>query len=205
MAGVLRLGLTGGIGSGKSTVARLLGAHGAAVIDADAISRSVTAAGGPATLPIAAEFGAEFITPTGALDRERMRGLVFADAGARKRLEAIVHPLVAQEIERQTAAAVSAGHHCLVFDVPLLVESAHWRQKVDRVLVVDCPPQVQIDRVMARDRLTREAVEKIMATQAAREVRLRAADGVLFNGQSSLALLGHKVQQLALRFGLSSR
>ena len=204
-AGALQLGLTGGIGSGKSTVARLLGGHGAAVIDADAISRGVTAAGGPAISAIAAEFGAKFINTGGALDRERMRGLVFADATARKRLEAIVHPLIGHQIERDFAAVINAGHRCIVFDVPLLVESAHWRQKVDRVLVVDCPPDVQIDRVVARDGLTRDAVEKIIATQATRQARLRAADVVLFNDGLNLAQLGHKVQQMAQRFGLSSR
>lgn len=205
MLGAVRLGLTGGIGSGKSTVASMLGQRGAAVIDADAISRRVTAAGGPAVAPIAAEFGTEFITTAGALDRERMRNLVFADATARKRLEGIVHPLIGREIEQQSASAIHAGHHLLVFDVPLLVESAHWREKLHQVLVVDCPPDVQVNRVMARDGLTREAVEKILATQAARVVRLRAADVVLFNHGLDLAQLAHKVEQIAARFGLSSQ
>jgi dephospho-CoA kinase len=205
MGSAVRLGLTGGIGSGKSTVARMLAKRGAAVIDADAISRSVTASGGAAIAAIAAEFGAEFINTAGALDRERMRNLVFADTSARLRLERIVHPLIGREIEHQSTAAISAGRSVLVFDVPLLVESGHWRQKLDRVLVVDCPPDVQVARVMARDGLALEAVEKIIASQAARVERLRAADLVLFNDGLDLAQLAHKVEQIAARFGLSSQ
>lgn len=205
MPATLRLGLTGGIGSGKSTVATLLGQSGAAIIDADAISRSVTAGGGPAIGPLAAEFGPEFINAEGAMDRDRMRALAYSDANARKRLEAIVHPLIGREVERQSEAAIRSGHRCLVFDVPLLVESGHWRQKVDRVLVVDCTPAVQIKRVMARSGLARDAILKIMASQAPREVRLRAADAVVFNDQLDLDQLAHKVKHLGQRFGLSSR
>ena len=205
MPATLRLGLTGGIGSGKSTVATLLGQSGAAIIDADAISRSVTAGGGPAIGPLAAEFGPEFINAEGAMDRDRMRALAYSDANARKRLEAIVHPLIGREVERQSEAAIRSGHRCLVFDVPLLVESGHWRQKVDRVLVVDCTPAVQIKRVMARSGLARDAFLKIMASQAPREVRLRAADAVVFNDQLDLDQLAHKVKHLGQRFGLSSR
>ena len=204
MRAALRLGLTGGIGSGKSTVAQLLGRQGAAIIDADAISRCLTAGSGPAIGLIAAEFGPEFINSAGAVDRDRMRVLVYADADARKRLEAIVHPLIGQEIERQSEAAIRTGHSCLVFDVPLLVESKHWRQKVDRILVVDCTPGVQIERVMARSGLTRDAVGKIIASQALREVRLRAADAVIFNDQLDLDQLADKVKQFGRRFGLSS-
>ena len=205
MPATLRLGLTGGIGSGKSTVASILGQLGAAIIDADAISRSVTAAGGPAIGAIVSAFGSEFITPEGAVDRDRMRETVYADASARKRLEAIVHPLVGQEVQRQSEVAIQAGCGCLVFDVPLLVESRHWRQKVNRVLVVDCTPAVQIARVMSRNGLSRGAVEKIIASQAPREVRLRAADAVVFNDQLDLEQLAHKVKQIAHWFGLSSR
>ncbi len=202
MTRVTRLGLTGGIGSGKSTVARMLADLGAAVVDADAIARSVTAAGGAAIGPIAAEFGAGFITPEGALDRDKMRELAFADATARTRLEAIVHPLVGRATTEQAQAAIQAGHHCIVFDVPLLVESGRWRQQVDQVLVVDCSAETQTARVMARSGLTREAVRGIMATQASRLQRLAAADVVVCNDQLSLDDLKAQVTHLARRFGL---
>lgn len=199
----LRLGLTGGIGSGKSTVAKMLGQSGAAIIDADAISRSMTATAGPAIGSIAAEFGPQFINAEGAMDRDIMRTMVYSDANARKRLEAIVHPLIGREIERQSEAAIRTGHRCLVFDVPLLVESGHWRQKVDRVLVIDCTPGVQVLRVVARSGLAPDHVERIMASQAPRAMRLRAADAVVFNDQQDLDQLAHKVKQLGHRFGLS--
>ena len=147
---MLRLGLTGGIGSGKSTVAEFFTQHRAVVIDADAISRATTASGGLAIAPIAAAFGADFITADGALDRARMRQASFSDPAARATLESIVHPLVAQESALREQNALDAGAPCIVFDVPLLVESRRWRQRVDLVLVVDCLVEVQISRVMAR-------------------------------------------------------
>ena len=131
----LRLGLTGGIGSGKSTVAQVLVAGGAVLVDTDAIARSLTLPGGAALPALAAGFGAQAIGADGALDRARMRALVFAEPGARRRLEAILHPLIGQEAQRQ---ATGAGHCTVVFDVPLLAESGHWRSRVQRVLVVDC-------------------------------------------------------------------
>ena len=202
MRPAIRLGLTGGIGSGKTTVARMLSDMGAAIIDADAIARSVTAPGGGAIAAIAAEFGAGFITAEGALDRDRMRELAFADATAKRRLEAIIHPLVGMETTRQAEQAAQAGQHCLVFDVPLLVESGRWRQQLDRVLVVDCSPQTQIERVVARSSLTREAVQKIIDAQASREHRLAAADMVIANEGLSLAALRAEVSQIAHHFGL---
>jgi dephospho-CoA kinase len=204
MPPVFRLGLTGGIGSGKSTVAALLAQRGAAVIDADAISRQSTAAGGLAMPLIAAQFGPDFVTPDGALDRDRMRALIHSDASARLRLEAIVHPLVGAETLKQTAHAMEQGHPCIVFDVPLLVESPSWRARVDHVLVVDCSAEVQISRVMTRNQMTRNEVEKIIASQASREQRLNAADSVLFNVGLSLSQLADEVRQLSPRFGLSS-
>ena len=169
MSAATLLGLTGGIGSGKSTVAQMLAVQGAAIIDADAISRATTAAGGAALPAIAQQFGAHLIAPDGALDRTAMRALVFDDADARQRLEAIIHPLVAQETDRQARLALDAGRRLLVFDVPLLVESgARWRAKVDRVLVIDCDSATQIDRVMARNALPRDQVEQIVAAQASR-------------------------------------
>lgn len=201
---MVRLGLTGGIGSGKTTVAGFLGAQGAVVIDADAISRQVTAAGGLAIAPIRASFGAGYITTDGALDRARMRQTSFADAQARARLEAIVHPLVGQETARLESEAMAGGARCIVFDVPLLVESRRWRQRVDRVIVVDCPHEVQIERVMARSALARDDIRKIIASQAPRLQRLRAADVVIFNAGISMEQVAAEVEQVATRFGLSS-
>ncbi|MDR3371175.1 dephospho-CoA kinase [Rhodoferax sp.] len=203
MARTFRLGLTGGIGSGKSTVAGMLADLGAAVIDADAIARSVTAPDGLAIAPIRECFGDEVITPEGALDRARMRALVFSDPGARDRLEAIIHPLVGQENWRKADAAEAAGSRCLVFDVPLLVESKHWRARVDAVLVVDCPVPTQIARVMARSQLDEAAVQAIIVAQSPRNLRLQAADAVIFNDNMSLQALHAEVVTLATRFGLS--
>lgn len=202
MRSITRVGLTGGIGSGKSTVAELLAQLGAVVIDADAISRATTAAGGPAIVAIQQRFGADFITPLGALDRDKMRQLAYSDAAARAALEAIVHPLVQQETQRQAAAAVHDARPCIVFDVPLLAESPHWRARVDQVLVVDCPPELQISRVMARSGLNRAEIENIMASQARRDQRLRVADAVIFNSALSLAELAVQVRQISHRFGL---
>ena len=203
MVSVVRLGLTGGIGSGKSTVARLLADRGAAVVDADAIARELTAPGGLAMPSIAFTFGQDFMTSAGALDRAKMRILAYTDATARKRLESIIHPLVALETQKQAAAAANAGRPCIVFDIPLLVESPNWRQEVDHVLVVDCTPEVQISRAMARSHLTRSEVEKIIASQAGREQRLGAADTVIFNVDLSLEELADEVRQISHRFGLS--
>ena len=197
-----RLGLTGGIGSGKSTVAELLRLRGAAVIDADAISRSLTASGGPAIKPIAESFGPEFIALDGSLDRDRMRRASYTNPAARARLEAIIHPLVGIESARQEDVAIASRCRCLVFDIPLLVESSRWRQRVDQVLIVDCVAEVQIARVIARSGLDRGMVEKIIASQVPRAQRLRAADLVIFNTGDSKAALALEVEQIAQRFGL---
>lgn len=194
----LRLGLTGGIGSGKSTVAGMLAARGGAVIDSDAIARSVTAANGSAIAAISQSFGAEFLTPDGALDRERMRALVFSDLSAKLRLEAIVHPLVAMATQAQAQQAILSGHTLLIFDVPLLVESSRWRKLVDQVLVIDCLENTQIDRTMVRSGLTREAVQNIIRAQATRTQRLAAADITLFNEGLDLEQLRLTVEALAL-------
>jgi dephospho-CoA kinase len=199
----VRVGLTGGIGSGKSTVASLLAEAGAGVVDTDAIARDLTTAEGVAMPQIALEFGAQFLTPAGALARDKMRGLVFADAGARQRLEAIIHPLVALETQKQADIFARLGRCCIVFDVPLLVESPSWRQRVDHVLVVDCTPEVQIKRVMARNQLTQPEVENILASQTRRTRRLCAADSVIFNATLTFDELAGEVRQIATRFGLS--
>lgn len=199
---MLRLGLTGGIGSGKSTVLQMFTALGAAAIDADAISRGVTVAGGAAIPAIAQRFGADFITADGALNRDRMRERAYADPLARRQLEAIIHPLVGQEIERQLLVARTAAHRCAVFDIPLLVESGRWRQQVDRVLVVDCRLETQVSRVQARSGLEADAVQAIIASQAPRARRLAAADLVIFNEGLSLDELTDEVRQVAKTFGL---
>jgi dephospho-CoA kinase len=196
------LGLTGGIGSGKSTVAQMLAARGAGVIDADAISRACTASGGAAIAAIRAQFGADFIDSDGALQRARMRQQVFDDPQAKTRLEAIIHPLVAEQIAEQSRAFVTAGKRCIVFDIPLLVESGHWRKRLQRILVVDCSTATQSQRVQTRNALSAQAVEKIMAVQASRAQRLRAADSVLFNDGITLAALALGVDKIAAQFGL---
>lgn len=202
MRGVTRLGLTGGIGSGKSTVAGMLAERGAVLIDADAISRQTTATGGAAIDAIRLAFGPEFITAEGALDRERMRTLAFSDPMARQRLEQIVHPLVGQETRRQAQIAIDSRQSCIVFDIPLLVESARWRAQLDQVLVIDCSPEIQIKRVMQRSGLSRGEVENIIAQQAGRRPRLHAADHVICNDGLSLPELARLVGLMASRFGL---
>jgi dephospho-CoA kinase len=198
-----RIGLTGGIGSGKSTVASLFAAKGAAVIDADAISRSLTAPGGRAMAAIAQTFGPHMVDAQGAMDRQAMREAVFQNPQAKQQLEAIIHPLVSQITTEQAHAAVQSGHRVLVFDVPLLVESgARWRKQVDRVMVVDCDAQTQRQRVMARSGLAEDEIDRIIALQASRAQRLACADLVIFNQGMSLPELEAQVTQVAADFGL---
>ena len=200
---IWRIGLTGGIGSGKSTVAGMLADRGAAVIDADAISRSLTAAGGRAMAPIAQAFGTHMVDAQGALDRQAMRQEVFRNPASKKQLEAIVHPLVSQITQAQAQEAIDAGRHVLVFDVPLLVESGErWRKQVDRVVVVDCDAETQRQRVVTRSGLALDEIDRIMAQQASRSARLAVADVVIFNQDLPLAELEAKVAQLAANFGL---
>lgn len=198
----LRLGLTGGIGSGKSTVASLLALRGAHVIDADAIARRCTAASGAALPLIEAQFGKHLIHPDDGLDRAAMRTLVFADSSAKSRLEAIIHPLVQQEMARQTLQAEHAGAKCIVLDIPLLVESGHWRQTLDRILVVDCLPTTQVTRVVQRSGLKADTVQKIIEAQATRTQRLAAADAVLFNDGIDLEHLKLLVGEIGQQFRL---
>lgn len=200
---IWRIGLTGGIGSGKSTVAGMLAKHGAAVIDADAISRSVTAPGGRAIEEIAKVFGADMITPDGAMNRQTMRERIFQDPQAKRQLEAIIHPLVSQITAEQAQQALATGHGCLVFDVPLLVESGErWRRQVDRVLVVDCSTETQRQRVMARNGLPPEEIDRIIAQQASRAQRLACADVVIVNQSMNLPQLQAQISQVAADFGL---
>lgn len=184
----LIVGLTGGIGSGKSAVADRFAARGAAIIDTDVISRQLTGPGGAALPAIAEAFGPAMIAADGALDRAAMRRCVFADPAARQRLEAILHPLIRQMADRQMADALAAGLPYGILVVPLLVESGDYRSRVDRVLVVDCPESLQVERVMARSGLSADDVAAILAAQARRADRLAAADDVIVNDQGWTAL-----------------
>jgi dephospho-CoA kinase len=184
------VGLTGGIGSGKSTVADLFAAHGVPLVDTDLIAHRITAPHGIAMPQIAAEFGDSFVAADGSLDRARMRTLVFSDEGARKRLEGITHPLIRAETEREQREA--QGQYVIVV-VPLLVESGNWKTRVNRVLTVDCSVETQIARVMSRNGFSREQVLAIIARQATREARLAAADDIIDNDNAPLDALKAQV------------
>ena len=190
----LRIGLTGGIGSGKSTVATLLASLGAAIIDTDRIARALTLPGGAGIAPLRAAFGDAAMAADGSLDRARMRELAFADASAKGRLEAILHPLIGIEVEREATLANSAP--AIVFDVQLLVESGRWRGRVGRVWVVDCSEQRQIERVVARSGWREEQVRAVLAQQASRAARRASADAVIDNDHLSLAELAAQVRAL---------
>lgn len=196
---MLKIGLTGGIGSGKTRVADLLAARGAGLIDADAIAHALTAPGGAAIAPLRAHFGDAMIDAQGALDRTRMRDLVFKNRAVKAELEAILHPMIRAHIE---AAAASTPGCYLVFVVPLLVESGQWQNgRVDRICVVDCDEATQVARVQARSGLDAEAVERIMAVQAMRDERLGVADDVIVNdGNTSPAELEARVDAMHRRW-----
>lgn len=191
------VGLTGGIGSGKTTVADLFAKHGVSVVDTDIIAHRITAAGGAAMPRIEQAFGAQFIASDGALDRAKMRALVFSDDAAKAELEAITHPLIRAETEREREAAT--GLYVIIV-VPLLVESGTWKSRVDRVLVVDCSLETQIARVMRRNAFSREQVLAIIARQATREARLAAADDVIVNDDTPFERLSEEVRRLHRRY-----
>lgn len=191
---VRRVGLTGGIGSGKSTVCRILRDLGAWIVDTDAIAHRLTAPGGRAIPAIAAQFGAEVIADNGAMDRTRMRERVFADPAQRRALEAILHPMIGEDTRAEAAAAPEGA--IVVFDVPLLVESGRWRDQVDRILVVDCPVETQIARVMQRNGWTADAVQRIIDQQASRAQRLAVADDVIVNDGLELEELAAEVRRI---------
>lgn len=174
----MHIGLTGGIGSGKSTVAAMLVSCGARLVDTDAIARELTGPGGAAMPALVEALGADIRAADGSLDRDRMRARVFADPAERRRLEAVLHPLIGTTARARAEAAADA---VVVFDVPLLTESSHWRQRVQRVLVVDCRTETQVTRVMQRNGWPRETVEQIIAQQATRAQRRRIADAVIVN------------------------
>ena len=196
MSRSLVVGLTGGIGSGKSAAAEEFARLGATVVDTDSISHELTRAGGSALGPIRQQFGAEYLDAEGALDRAKMRALVFADAAARKKLEAVLHPLIRAESERQIASATGSY---VVHVVPLLIESPGYRERVSRVLVLDCPDALQLERVRSRGGLTPEAVHAIIRSQASRAARIAAADDVIDNS-GSLAALHKRVAELHQQF-----
>lgn len=201
------IGLTGGIGSGKSAVADCFSFHGVPVIDTDVVAHSLTVAGGAAMPDILAAFGDKMLTKDGALDRAAMRTHVFAHPEERKRLEAIIHPLIREAVEKKIQAAALQHPLYLVLVVPLLIESDSYRERVHRIAVVDCPESTQIQRVMQRNGLSRSEVEDILHAQAKREQRLAAADDLIQNdGEISalapqVALLHQKYCKLAQKVG----
>ncbi len=190
------VGLTGGIGSGKSAAAQVFEALGTTVIDSDAIAHALTAPGGAAIAPIRAAFGADYITAEGALSRARMRELVFADAAKKRLLESILHPMIGARTSELVRAALSPY---VILMVPLLVESGSYRGRCQRLLVVDCPEELQVARVMARSGLTAGQGRAIMANQATRAARLAAADDVIDNSQD-IAHLRRQVEALHARY-----
>ncbi len=193
------VGLTGGIGSGKSAAADGFAALGAAVVDTDAIAHELTAPDGAAMPDLAAAFGSDVVAGDGRLDRAAMRRLVFADPGARQRLEAILHPMIRDLSALRCRQALAAGAPYVVLVVPLLVESGDYRRRVQRVAVVDCADEIRLARVAARSGLSREEIQRIMAAQATRPDRLAAADDVI-NNDGDLADLSLQVEKLHRRY-----
>ena len=188
----LVIGLTGGIGSGKSAAAEEFARLGATVVDTDAIAHELTAAGGAAVAEIMRQFGSAFVDATGAMNRKRMRDLVFADAEEKQRLETLLHPMIRTESARRIAAATGPY---TVHVVPLLIESPGYRERVGRVLVVDCPQELQIKRVRQRSGLPEGEIRRIIASQLQREKRLVAADDVIDNS-GSISATQQQVQKL---------
>lgn len=191
----LRIGLTGGIASGKTAVSRLFAARGIQVIDADEIAREVVEPGQPCLEAVVEEFGQDVLGPDGRLDRARLRAQVFADPGRRRRLEAILHPAIRAEMDRRAAAA--PGPY-VILAIPLLAEGGR-SSRFDRVLVVDCPVELQRQRLAQRDGETPERIEAILSAQATREQRLAIADDVIVNA-GSLADLEASVASLDARY-----
>jgi dephospho-CoA kinase len=183
------IGLTGGIGSGKSTVAKLFAQQGAATIDADQIARDLTIAGGQAMPIIGAAFGGQFISPDGALNRAAMRASAFADPTLKARLEGILHPLIREEISQKVAVAALGGAPYIVLEIPLLFDAMSYRQALSRTLSVDCPVSTQIARVKLRSKLSEADVNAIIASQVPRAIRLQLADDVIENVAGEADLL----------------
>jgi dephospho-CoA kinase len=192
--GLQRIGVTGGIGSGKSTVARMLAQCGAQLIDLDAVSRSLTAPGGLALAPLRVALGAAFFDADGALDRAYLRAQTFADPQTKARLEAVLHPLIMAQCDAQ--ADVALAHQPVIFDIPLLAESPQWQAKVERIVVVECSPELQVTRVMQRSGWSRAAVLAVIAQQASPAQRRACADAIISNDGVSLLQLQAQVEAL---------
>jgi dephospho-CoA kinase len=195
-AGKLVVGVTGGIGSGKTTVAKLFETLGAGLVDTDEIAHELTRAGQPAMEQIRKQFGQDYLDEEGALNRARMRALVFSDAQARSKLEAILHPLIRAQAQVRVESSPAAY---VLLIVPLLVETGSYRGQLRRVLVVDCDEELQVTRVMRRGGLSEQQARAIIASQATREQRLLAADDVITNN-AGLAELAEQVRWLHGRY-----
>jgi len=193
-----RIGLTGGIGSGKSTLGQMLVVRGIPLVDADAFAHQVTAPQGAGIEPIRRQFGDAFIDAQGALDRARMRQHVFSNPSAKLALQSLLHPLIHQRILEEVAKTAKEGNSMVLIDIPLLVESSHWRGQLDKVIVVDCAEATQVRRVMARNQMSETEVRQIMANQANRSQRLAAADVVVFNDPDDLAHLQGQALEIIL-------
>jgi dephospho-CoA kinase len=191
------IGLTGGIGSGKTTVAQLFAEHGAGIIDTDAIAHSLTQSGGNAIDAIRAAFGDDYITAEGALDRAKMRGLIFADAAAKHRLQQILHPQILEQAKVQLRRLQDKPY--VIIAVPLLPESTAFRQLAQRVLVVDCDENTQVARVIQRSRMSEAEVRGIIAQQTPRTERLKIADDVIHN-DADLDSLAKQVSVLHVHY-----
>ena len=202
--GAYRVGITGGIGSGKSTVTTQLKSLGAGVIDADAISRHLTSSHGEAMNAIVEKFGDEYQLADGSLDRSRMRELVFNQKDRRKELEQILHPLIQNEMKNQFETMKTNGIKLVVFDLPLLAESSKWRKNLDKIIVVDCSVETQVSRVLTRDvqnnnrttPMTRDLVINIIASQASRIDRLKLADVIILNDEITRQQLDDEIGQI---------
>jgi dephospho-CoA kinase len=193
---VLIISLTGGIGCGKSAAAEIFARLGASIIDTDQIARQLTALGQPAVTAIREQFGEDYFLPDGSLDRARLRHRVFSDAAAKKQLEALLHPLIKDEVRRRLATVQTPY---AIVAVPLLLETGAYREMVQRILVVDCGEEQQVERVMARSRLSEAEVRAIMASQIGRAERLRLADDIIDNHGDQTALQ-QQVEQLHRRY-----
>lgn len=181
MFSAFSVGLTGGVGSGKSTIATMLSEHGAAIVDADMIAHQLTSTGGAAIEAVRESFGTEAITADGSMDRPRMRARVFLDPAARTQLESLLHPMIRDAMRECAAELIESGSQYIVFVIPLLIETGSWRDNVDRVLLIDCSEATQIARVCARNGIGEKMARKIVASQATRQRRLAAASDVLVN------------------------